>query len=160
VVGTSDAGALIARLAARLPPAGPVTVVHGDFRIDNVILDPDDPGRVLAVLDWELATIGDPVADVAVTCAYRHPALDAVLGTTAAWTSPRLPDAAALAARYTALSGRALDHWEFHLALAYFKLAAIAAGIAHRHHAAGRPGHEPAADSVPVYLAAAAEALR
>lgn len=157
----ADARAIAARLADRLPAAGSVSVVHGDFRIDNVILDPDDPGRVRAVVDWELATVGDPVADVAVTCAYRHSALDAMLGTTAAaWSSDRLPHAAELAGRYEARSGRALEHWEFHLALAYYKLAAIAAGIVHRHRSASATGPEPAVDAVPAYLAAAREALR
>src|SRR5215469_10501177 len=53
---------LIAWLPAHLPPAGPVRLVHGDFRLDNIILAPDAP-RVLAVLDWELSTLGDPLAD-------------------------------------------------------------------------------------------------
>jgi aminoglycoside phosphotransferase (APT) family kinase protein len=149
-----DAGPLAARLAELLPAQSGTCVVHGDFRIDNTILDPADPAVVRAVVDWELATIGDPVADIAVTCAYRHPALDAVLGLTAAWTSPRLPAVPELAARYEKASGRSLPHWEFHLGLAYYKLAVIAAGIAHRHRAAGHPGVSPAAAAVPEFLAA------
>ena len=156
----ADAAALAARLADRLPEPGRTAVVHGDFRIDNVILDPADPAGVRAVVDWELATVGDPVADVAVTCAYRHPALDAVLGTAAAWTSDRLPGADGLAGRYERLSGRPLEHWEFHLGLAYFKLAVIAAGIAHRHRAGAAAGVETAGAAVPEYLAAGLAALR
>lgn len=164
-VGTGfgpDAPRLRDRLAEHVPGQARTSVVHGDFRIDNVILDPADPGVVRAVVDWELSTVGDPVADVAVTCAYRHPALDAVLGATAAWTSDRLPTVEDLAGRYEKAAGTALEHWDFHLALAYFKLAVIAAGIAHRHRAGATsgPGYDTAGDAVGEFLAAGLAVLR
>ncbi|MGH4024491.1 MAG: phosphotransferase family protein, partial [Pseudonocardiaceae bacterium] len=56
--------ALAGTLGARLPRSGTPGIVHGDYRIDNVVLDRTDPGRVLAVLDWEMATLGDPLADL------------------------------------------------------------------------------------------------
>ena len=120
-------------LEADVPEQGGVGVVHGDYRIDNMILDAADPGRVRAVVDWELSTIGDPAADVAMMAVYRHPALDLVLGESAAWTSPRLPGPAEIAGRYEQAAGVTLTHWEFHMALSYYKLAVIAQGIHHRH---------------------------
>ena len=108
-----------------------------------------------AVVDWELSTIGDPVADVAMMCAYRHPPFDLVIGAPSAWTSERLLDPrTALAAGYEAAGGVRLDDWEFHLALALFKIAVIAAGIDHRRRAgAGAgPGFDTAGDAVEPYL--------
>ena len=107
-----------------------------------------------AVIDWELSTIGDPVADVAMMCAYRHPPFDLVMGAPSAWTSAAAPPAPELAAGYEAAGGVPLDDWEFHLALACFKVAVIAAGIDHRRRAgAGAgPGFDTAGDAVAPYL--------
>ena len=112
------------------------------------------------MVDWELSTIGDPVADIAMTCAYRHPAFDLVLGFPAAWTSPVLPSAHELASRYVAAGGADLHHWDFHRALAHYKIAVIAAGISHRHRAAGGATHDDtAAGAVGPFLAEGLEAL-
>lgn len=146
---------VIARLAARVPPQRATSIVHGDYRIDNTLIALDDPTpRVAAVIDWELSTIGDPVADVAMTCAYRHAPFDLVMGAPSAWTSERLPSASGLAAGYEAAGGKRLDEWEFHLALACFKVAVIAAGIDHRRRAgAGAgPGFDTAGEAVEPYL--------
>jgi aminoglycoside phosphotransferase (APT) family kinase protein len=160
-MGLADARAdrLREHLAARLPAQGATTVVHGDYRIDNVLLAPTDP-RVVAVLDWELSTTGDPVADVATMCAYRHPALDLVLGTDAAWASPALPTAEELRQRYESRIGRPLPAFSFFLALAYYKIAVIAAGIAYRHElgaSAGGEGYGDVAAAVPLLLEAGLE---
>jgi aminoglycoside phosphotransferase (APT) family kinase protein len=142
-------------LAGRVPEQRAVSVVHGDYRIDNALLrfDHDSVG-VAAVVDWELSTIGDPVADVAMMCVYRHPALDHILGAPSAWTSDRIPESNQLVAAYETAGGVALADWDFHLALAYYKLAVIAAGIDHRHRAgAGSgPGFDSAARAVPELL--------
>ena len=61
---------LAADLSATLPEQRETTLVHGDFRLDNTMLDPQDPGRILAVLDWELSTLGDPLADVGLIGVY------------------------------------------------------------------------------------------
>ncbi|HEY1134703.1 MAG TPA: phosphotransferase family protein [Nocardioides sp.] len=131
------------RLGAGLPEQERTSVVHGDYRIDNTLLAHDGTGAltgaVAAIVDWELSTIGDPVADVALMAVYRDPALDLILGFDAAWTSPRLPDAAGLAAAYERTGG-ALPHWETHLGLAAYKLAVIAAGIDHRYRSGGTVG--------------------
>lgn len=137
IVGTDElAGAAEAAIAAvgqALPCASPSGLVHGDYRIDNTILTLRDDGVALAaIVDWELATVGDPVADVATTLAYRHPALDLVQAGASAWTSDLLPSADELASLYIAAGGRPLHQLAAHMALANFKIAVIAAGIAFR----------------------------
>ncbi|WP_197382152.1 phosphotransferase family protein [Mycolicibacterium mengxianglii] len=127
-----DIDRLHAALAASVPSETAASIVHGDFRVDNTILKSDDVGTVAAVVDWEMSTLGDPLTDVALMCVYRQPIFDAVLGVSAAWTSQRYPSADALAQLYSSTSGRDLDHWNFYLALANFKLGVIGEGITHR----------------------------
>jgi aminoglycoside phosphotransferase (APT) family kinase protein len=162
--GLQERGREVARrLRDRIPPQRSASIVHGDYRIDNTLLELGaTPPRVAAVVDWELSTIGDPVADVAMMCAYRDPAFDLIVGSPSAWASPRLPDAAALAGRYEAAGGARLDDFGFHLALAYFKIAAIAAGIDYRLRAGAvsGDGFVTAGDSVPAYLDLAERASR
>ncbi len=149
-------------LAAAVPPQRAVGVVHGDYRIDNTILRLAGAVEVAAVVDWELSTIGDPVADVALMCVYRHAALDLVLGAPSAWTSDRLPGPDALASRYEQAGGVRLTDWDFHLALGYFKLAVIAAGIDHRYRAGATTGagFDTAGAAVEPLLSAARETGR
>jgi aminoglycoside phosphotransferase (APT) family kinase protein len=136
-----DRDADVARLRSALQEAIPeqsrTSIVHGDYRIDNTILDADDPAQVRAVVDWELSTLGDPVSDAALMCVYRDPSLDLIINAHAAWTSPQLPVADELAHRYSVVSGQPLAHWNFYMALAYFKLAIIAAGIDFRRRVSG-----------------------
>lgn len=155
------AESLAEALRERLPDQKQTSVVHGDFRIDNTLLGDDDATSVRAIVDWELSTIGDPVADVALMCVYRHPALDLILGTEAAWTSDRLPDIDALATSYESQSSVTLQHWEFHMALAYYKLAVIAQGIDHRFRAGATigDGFDTAGDAVVELLTAGHDAL-
>jgi aminoglycoside phosphotransferase (APT) family kinase protein len=153
------------RLATALldfAPAGDVSIVHGDFRIDNTILDPDNPEVVRAVVDWEMSTLGDPLTDLALMCVYRDPALDLVLGCPAAWTSDRLPSADALAQRYATVSGRDPGPWDRYLALANFKLAVIAEGIAYRARQGADAGNGAlaAADATGEFLAAGLRRVR
>jgi len=161
---TERGNRVAAHLAERIPRQLTASVVHGDYRIDNTLLAADPAGalRVAAVVDWELSTIGDPVADVAMMCAYRESAFDLIIGAPSAWTSPRLPGALELAARYEAVGGERLNDFGFHLALAYFKIAAIAAGIDYRLRAGAVSGEgfATAGESVPVYLELADRALR
>jgi aminoglycoside phosphotransferase (APT) family kinase protein len=151
-----DAESLLGKLTDAAPTSGRAAIVHGDFRLDNTIMDADDPATIKALVDWELSTIGDPVGDVAMMCAYRHPGLDDVLGVDAAWTSARLPNAADLAGLYEKASGTSLAHWDFFLALGFYKLAVIAQGIEFRLRAGAHAseGYEKAGDAVPRFLSA------
>ncbi|MEU6134797.1 phosphotransferase family protein [Nocardioides sp. NPDC047086] len=149
-------------LEEQIPEQVHTSIVHGDYRIDNALLDlTGTTPRVAAVVDWELSTIGDPVADVATMCAYRHPAFDQVLGFPTAWTSPSLDDADALAQRYERAGGVELAHWPVHLGLAYYKIAVIAAGIDYRWRAEGAPegGNDTAGSAVAPFLEAALTTL-
>ncbi|WP_298747410.1 phosphotransferase family protein [uncultured Nocardioides sp.] len=172
----SAASALAAALGDRLPRQAATGIVHGDYRIDNTLLalpggGPDSGSgvgsgaggvSVAAVVDWELSTIGDPVADVAMMCVYRHPVFDQVIGEPTAWTSPRLPEAAGLAAAYEAAGGVDLVDLDEHLALGYLKLAVIAAGIDHRYRAGATSGSgfDTAGQAVPVLLEEGLAVLR
>ncbi|NBM14722.1 phosphotransferase family protein [Streptomyces sp. GC420] len=143
------------------PESDEASLVHGDFRIDNTILDRHDVGRVRAVVDWELSTLGDPLADLGMFLAYRSPVVDALLGDPAA-TDPKFPAPLELAEQYALLSGRDLTHLSFHLALAHFKIAVIAQGVAVREAGQGPPpGCRPggAASAVPELVRAGMETL-
>jgi len=153
------------RLGAALPEQRLASIVHGDYRIDNTLLGlPGTPAadRVVAVVDWELSTIGDPVADVAMMAAYRHEPFDLVMGAPSAWTSPRLPSVDALAAGYERAGGVTLADWDFHHALACFKIAVISAGIDHRRRAGSGSGagFDTAGDAVEPYLHLALRLVR
>lgn len=154
---------LVARLGKNLPVQAATGIVHGDFRLDNtLVLIAETRTTVAAVVDWELSTIGDPVADVASMCVYRDPSFDLIVGAPAAWTSTRLPSAAELAASYEKAGGVALRDFDQHLALAHFKLAVIAAGIDHRHRAGATSGDgfDTAGQSVRPLLEAGLACLR
>ncbi|OBI86440.1 phosphotransferase family protein [Mycobacterium asiaticum] len=149
-----DVERLHTALQQSIPQQSRVSIVHGDYRIDNTILDSQDPTRVRAVVDWELSTLGDPISDAALMCVYRDPALDLIIDTQAAWTSPLLPTADELADRYSLVSGQPLGQWEFYMALAYFKLAIIAAGIDFRRRMAEEAdGKADSTDDAPEVVA-------
>jgi aminoglycoside phosphotransferase (APT) family kinase protein len=127
----ADVQRLHSALAQAIPAQSRSAVVHGDYRIDNTMLDFDDATKVLAVLDWEMSTLGDPISDAALMCVYRHPLFN-VIHASSAWASPLVPEADDLANRYSLAADQALDNWDFYMALGYFKVAIIAAGIAFR----------------------------
>ncbi|MFC7504932.1 phosphotransferase family protein [Nocardioides sp. CPCC 206347] len=150
------ASSVVEQLTATVPEQRFTSVVHGDYRIDNTLLASDSAaaGSVAAIIDWELSTIGDPIADVAMMCAYRHETFDLVIGAPSAWTSNRLPDAEVLAAGYEKAGGVPLENWDFHQALACFKVAVISAGIEHRRQAGSGSGagFDTAGQAVEPYL--------
>ncbi|WP_068279013.1 phosphotransferase family protein [Aldersonia kunmingensis] len=161
-----DVDRLGALLADRIPERDVATIVHGDYRIDNTILSASDAGKVEAVLDWEMSTLGDPLTDVALMCVYRNPSFGMVLDEAAAWASERIPTADDLAERYARATGSDLEHWDFFMGLANFKLAVIAAGIDHRRRAAEEQGGaapvanaDQVAAAVPIFAAAGLAAL-
>jgi aminoglycoside phosphotransferase (APT) family kinase protein len=123
-----------ALLASRVPEQHGAAIVHGDYRLDNTILSPD--GRVTAVLDWELCTLGDPLADVGTLLMYWAQGTSTAQPVTA---MPGFPTREELAARYAATSGRDLAQIGFYVAFAYWKLACIMEGVYVRYatHAMG-----------------------
>lgn len=131
-----------AKLSENVPAQHVTSIVHGDYRIDNTLMVLDPVPRVAAVVDWEMSTLGDPVADVAMMCAYRDDAFDQVIGTATAWTSPRLPGRSELAEAYVHAGGVPLRDWHLHLGLAQFKIAVISAGIDHRSRANADGGRD------------------
>ena len=138
----ADVRKLHAILAESIPSQSRTSIVHGDYRVDNTMLDSDDATKVLAVLDWEMSTLGDPISDAALMCVYRHPLFN-VIHESSAWASPLMPAADELAHRYSIAAEQPLDNWDFYMALGYFKVAIIAAGIAFR----ARMGGGVAADT-------------
>lgn len=127
--------ALIEQLPGRCPADdGSMALVHGDFRVDNLMFEPDGT-RVLAVVDWELSTLGHPLADLGYFCMAlrlpRNPALPGLAGLDR--TALGIPEESTLLARYAELTGREIpDDWAFVVAFSFFRLAAIAQGVAKR----------------------------
>jgi aminoglycoside phosphotransferase (APT) family kinase protein len=127
--------ALIEWLVAHVPADdGAVSLVHGDWRIDNLIFDGERP-TIRAIVDWELSTLGHPLADLGYFCMAlrlpRNPVIPGLMGLDRA--ELRIPSEEQLIDRYAHLSGR--DHipdWPFMLAFNFFRLAAIAQGVAKR----------------------------
>ena len=117
------------RLAADVPSAGPARIVHGDYRLDNVIVSPDD-GSVQAVLDWELCTLGDPLADVGMLLVYwTEPGDDFSALTWAPTLAAGFPGRKEVAARYASASGQDLSEIDYYVALGYWKIAVILEGV-------------------------------
>lgn len=126
---------LIEGLLARCPADdGVLALTHGDFRIDNVMFHPSQP-QVRAIVDWELSTLGHPLADLGYLCMAlrlpRNPALPGLAGLDRAALG--IPDEQAMLVLYAELTGRAMPaDWPFVLAFSFFRLAAIAQGVAKR----------------------------
>lgn len=145
--------------AEALPSGAPWSIVHGDYRVDNVILGPTDPA-IRAVLDWEMATLGDPVSDLAISLVYwsqpsdglRHrvPVSEHVTEAHGFWSRADIVE------RYAEATGLPLDHLDLCLALACFKLAVIMESIHKRTLDGQQLGR---ASEAPGSMGEAAEAL-
>ncbi|MFF5079819.1 phosphotransferase family protein [Actinoplanes sp. NPDC000266] len=124
---------LHARLAVDIPAGGPGAVVHGDFRLDNVLIG-DDLG-VNAVLDWEMSTLGDPLSDVALMITYAGLPLNTGGDgkPIAPLSVPGHPTIAELGARYAERSGRDVSDLHWYVGFAAFKLAVILEGVHYRY---------------------------
>jgi aminoglycoside phosphotransferase (APT) family kinase protein len=151
------------RLEARIPEQGPATIVHGDYRLDNMILS--EAGEVAAVVDWELCTLGDPLADLGMLLVYWSEAGDELTPlfeapTTAAGFLARNE----VRDRYARLSGRDVSGIDFYVALAWWKLGIILQGVYARSAAGqyGKPdeGIERFANIVDQLAQAADDAVR
>ncbi|BBF70019.1 phosphotransferase [Sphingobium sp. 3R8] len=126
----ADMDALIAWLPENIPAGEESSIVHGDFRCDNMIFHPTEP-RVLAVLDWELSTLGHPLADFAYHAMMYQMPPDIVAGLGGVDIGAlNIPDEADYVAAYCARTGRSgIPNWDFYIAFNYFRLAAIFHGI-------------------------------
>ena len=126
---------LIEWLTAHIPPDDETTIVHGDYRMENIIFDPSEP-RVVAVLDWELSTLGHPLGDLGWACRPYHcpPGIDGVLSfQDVDRISLGLPSEEKFVESYCRRVGRsAVPNWMFFVAFSFFRAAAIAQGIAMR----------------------------
>lgn len=121
------------RLAASVPAESATGIVHGDFRLDNVLVDTaDGADRATAVLDWEMATLGDPLTDLALMLTYHRLAETIGEAVADASTAPGFLSEDEIVARYAAASDRDLSGFGWYLGLAAFKLAAILEGIHYR----------------------------
>ncbi len=116
------------RLSATIPNQGPATIVHGDYRLDNCMVD--DDGQVIAVLDWEICTLGDPLADVGLLMVYWSQSDDDHAALPGGATSlDGYPVRSELLERYAQVSGRDVSTIDFYMAFGYWKLACILEGV-------------------------------
>jgi len=156
-----DMDVLLTRLAEVAPADSGSVIVHGDFRLDNTVVSVPREGmpRIAAVLDWELSTLGDPLADLAVMLSYWHDPGDAERGSIPVsgglTDQPGFPTARSLASAYAARTGRDIGNLPFYLALAWMKLAVICEGV-HARYLGGQtvgPGYEKVGPAVPLLVA-------
>ncbi|MEU6219717.1 phosphotransferase family protein [Streptomyces sp. NPDC047022] len=143
---------LLASLGRSLPASPAPTVIHGDYRLDNVLLGEDD--RITAILDWEMSTLGDPLTDLGLLTMYSVPLVlpGSPISTTA--TAAGHPDPRELIERYAARSGRDVSAVSWYTAFAWFKLAVILEGIHYRYtlgQTVGQ-GFDRIGELVPVFI--------
>jgi aminoglycoside phosphotransferase (APT) family kinase protein len=121
---------LIDWLPQHVPPGDDVAVVHGDYRLDNLIFHPSEP-RIIAILDWELSTLGHPLADFSYHCMSWHIPPGAFRGIAGLdHAALGIPTEEQYIARYCERTGRtSIEHWDFYLAYNLFRIAAILQGV-------------------------------
>lgn len=130
----ADLNRLAAQLAGSVPQTQRHAIVHGDYRIDNCLFDAADPGRITAVLDWEMSTLGDPMADLGLLLVYWHQAEESPVWRGASYIPtptqlPGFPTRAEIVDAYARLSGLAMGPLPWYVAFGAFKLAVVLAGI-------------------------------
>jgi len=132
-----DGEAVMEWLAAEMPPESPTpTVIHNDLKLDNVVLASDDPLKIIGVLDWEMATLGDPLMDLACTLAYWVQADDPpemVQGASMITHLPGCLSRREAVEYYGQLTGRVMDRMDFYYCFGLFRLAVIAQQIYYRY---------------------------
>ena len=130
-------------LMRRIPDQGPATIVHGDYRLDNCMVG--DDGSVVAVLDWEICTLGDPLADLGLLQVYwTGPNDPPSAWNGSACSAPGFMDRAELAVRYAEVSGRDVSQLPFYVSFAYWKLACILEGVYARYLGGALGQRDPA----------------
>ena len=148
---------LVTRLTEGLPASAEGTLVHGDFRLDNTLVRLTTPASIAAVVDWEMSTLGDPLADLGLTLSYwadaAEPFPDINVGSSIT-ALPGFYDRAEFAARYGELTGRDVSGIGYYIAFGYFKLAVVLEGI-HARFLQGKTlgeGFEREGPAVPVLI--------
>jgi len=124
-------------LAERIPPAPPPTLLHNDYKLDNVMLDAADPGRVVAVLDWEMATLGDPLIDLGLLLCYWADRADPPArrqSITQVTAEPGFLTRTDVLGRYAARTGRDVSRIAFYETFALYKVAVVVQQIYVRYH--------------------------
>jgi aminoglycoside phosphotransferase (APT) family kinase protein len=135
---------LAAFLPANIPAEDPTAIAHGDYRLGNLIVHPSEP-RIVAVLDWELSTLGHPLADLAYNCLGYHMADPPHGFANADFHKLGMPTEQEYVAAYCRRTGRAgIQHWNYYLAFSLYRLAAIAQGV----YVRGLKGNSSNPDSV------------
>ena len=129
---------VMAWLAGSTPPQGPrPAIIHNDFKLDNLVLDPSDPRRIVGVLDWEMATVGNPLMDLGETLSYwiqdDDPAELRALQM-APTDAPGALRREEIVDRYAAATGRAVEHLSFYRCFGLFRLAVISQQIYYRYY--------------------------
>jgi aminoglycoside phosphotransferase (APT) family kinase protein len=150
------------RLSARAPAAGSVpTLVHGDVKLENILLGPD--GGVRAIVDWELSTVGDPLSDLAtLVMLWPTPGETDAFGDELPSTAPGMPPVQALVDRYAAATGRDLGELPFHVAFVQWRAACVVERVTERLRRAEQPDDAAIArftGAVAAYADAAERAL-
>ncbi|MGH3392334.1 MAG: phosphotransferase family protein [Actinomadura sp.] len=150
---------LVARLGARIPAGGPTGLVHGDFRLDNALARLAPRPEIAAIVDWEMSTLGDPLADLGLTLVYwadegDEERLRIPVGSTVT-SAPGFGTRRRFAERYAELTGFDLTELDFYVAFACYKLAVILEGIHARflQNATVGEGFDTIGESVPVLVA-------
>lgn len=150
-----DHDGLVARvsdeLARRIPKQQRTSVVHGDYRMDNVVLA--DDGTVRAILDWEICTLGDPLADLGLLMVYWADPADsmAVLGLSPT-TAPGFSTRAQVLERYDAVSELDISGVDYYIAFGYWKLACILQGVFARYVAGAGAGDQGSVEGFPLQI--------
>jgi aminoglycoside phosphotransferase (APT) family kinase protein len=130
--------ALRGDLVRAMPPEREQSIVHGDYRLDNTILHATQPGRIVAVLDWEMSTLGDPFTDFGALLAFWSEdgdpeILQAARIVAPVTAEPGFPSRAEVIERYSRQTGFDVSDADWYQAFALFKLAVVCQGIAARH---------------------------
>jgi aminoglycoside phosphotransferase (APT) family kinase protein len=151
-----DHGGVVERvsdeLARRIPKQQRTSIVHGDYRMDNVVLAPD--GRVRAILDWEICTLGDPLADLGLLMDYwadRDDAMGALIGVSPT-TAPGFSTRAQVLERYAEVSDLDTSAIDYYVAFGYWKLACILQGVYARYVGGAGAGDKGSVDAFPAQV--------
>ncbi len=158
-----DHGGIIEEIAAQLLAAVPtpqgVSVVHGDYRLDNTVVN--DQGQVVAILDWEICTLGDPLADLGtLLCYWAEPGDGDVALLDSPTLAPGFINRQAITAAYAEASGLDVSRAPYYMAFGYWRLACILQGVYARYVGGAAAGDQGSVDGYPTHIRRLAELAR